>query len=340
MKFVTFGEIMLRLQPEGYKRISQADRFDLFFGGSEANVAVSLANFGEHAAFLTKLPDNLVGERCLKDLMYNGVDTSSIIFGGPRMGIYYTEKGASQRASTCIYDRAGSSITTLKKKEINIKNLFSGATWFHTSGITPALGKDVADVTLMLMQKAKEKGLTVSCDLNYRKKLWSKEEANRVMTACMPYVDVLIANEEDVSDVFGLQADNSNIAGGKLSEQGYIDLGRKVLERFPTLKYIAFTLRESFSASRNGWSGLLVSRENTTRSKRYELDIIDRVGGGDSFSAGLIYALAKGMSDADAINFGIAASALKQSIEGDFNRVTVAEVNKLAQGDGSGRIQR
>ncbi len=340
MKFVTFGEIMLRLQPEGYKRISQADRFDLFFGGSEANVAVSLANFGEEATFLTKIPDNLIGARCLSELKANDVDTTQIVLGGPRMGIYYTEKGASQRASTCLYDRAGSSITTLKKKEINYKKLFNGASWFHTSGITPALGKDVADVTLALMEKAKEKGLTVSCDLNYRKKLWSKEEANKVMTACMPFTDVLIANEEDVSDVFGLQADGSSIVGGKLSEQGYIDLGKKVLNKFPSLKYVAFTLRESFSASKNGWSGLLVSRSGATRSKRYELDLIDRVGGGDSFSAGLIYALAKGMSDEDAINFGIAASALKQSIEGDFNRVSVAEVTKLAQGDGSGRIQR
>lgn len=340
MKFVTFGEIMLRLQPEGYKRITQADRFDLCFGGSEANVAVSLANFGEEATFFTKLPDNLVGQRCLAELRANGVDTDSIVYGGPRMGIYFTEKGASQRPSTCLYDRAGSSITTLKKKEINAKKLFAGASWFHTSGITPALGKDVADVTLLLMQKAKEKGLTVSCDLNYRKKLWSKEEANKVMTSCMPYVDVLIANEEDVSDVFGLSADGTNIVGGKLSEQGYIDLGRKVLDRFPSLKYIAFTLRESFSASRNGWSGLLVSRDSVAKSKRYELDLIDRVGGGDSFSAGLIYALATGKSDEEAINFGIAASALKQSIEGDFNRVSVAEVNKLALGDGSGRIQR
>ena len=340
MKFVTFGEIMLRLQPEGYKRITQADRFDLCFGGSEANVAVSLANFGEEAAFFTKLPDNLVGQRCLAELRANGVDTGNIVFGGPRMGIYFTEKGASQRPSTCLYDRAGSSITTLKKKEINVKKLFAGAGWFHTSGITPALGKDVADVTILLMQKAKEKGLTVSCDLNYRKKLWSKEEANKVMTACMPYTDVLIANEEDVSDVFGLSADGTNIVGGKLSEKGYVDLGRKVLEKFPSLKYVAFTLRESFSASRNGWSGLLVSRNSVSKSKRYELDLIDRVGGGDSFSAGLIYALATGKSDEEAINFGIAASALKQSIEGDFNRVSVAEVNKLALGDGSGRIQR
>lgn len=340
MKFITFGEIMMRLQPEGYKRISQAERFDLCFGGSEANVAVSLANYGQEAVFLTKIPDNAIGDRCIRDLKANGVDTSAIVLGGPRMGIYFTEKGASQRASTCLYDRAGSSITTLKKKEINVKKLFAGATWFHTSGITPALGKDVADVTVALMKAAKEKGLTTSCDLNYRKKLWSKEEANKVMTACMPYTDVLIANEEDVSDVFGLHADGTNIVGGKLSEQGYIDLGKKVLDRFPSLKYVAFTLRESFSASRNGWSGLLVSRNGATKSKRYELDVIDRVGGGDSFSAGLIYALASGMDDNAAINFGIAASALKHSIEGDYNRVSVAEVTKLAEGDGSGRIQR
>ncbi len=340
MKFVTFGEIMMRLQPYGYKRIVQADGFDLCFGGSEANVAVSLANYGQDAAFLTKLPDNLVGDRCLRDLKANGVNVSFVVRGGKRLGIYYTEKGASQRPSTCIYDRAGSSVTELEESEIDEKNLFADANWFHTSGITPALCPPIARLTVELMKKAKENGLTTSCDLNYRKKLWTKEEAKETMTKCMAYTDVLIANEEDVGDVFGLKAEGSDIEGGKLSEQGYIALGRKVLDAFPNVRYIAFTLRESFSATKNGWSGLLVSRTNAVRSRRYELELIDRVGGGDSFSAGLIYALASGMSDEEAINFGIAASALKQSIEGDYNQVSVAEVNKLCQGDGSGRIQR
>ncbi len=340
MKFITFGEIMLRLQPEGFKRIDQADRYDAFFGGSEANVAVSLARFGAESTYLTKLPDNAVGEKCFKELRGEGVDVSCIVRGGARMGIYFTEKGASQRASTCLYDRAGSSITTLRKEEIDKDKLFAGAGWFHVSGITPALCPELADLTVELMKEAQLKGLVVSCDLNYRKKLWSKEAAKRVMTECMSYTDVLIANEEDVSDVFGLKADGTDIEGGKLSENGYIALGRKVMATFPALSHVAFTLRESFSASKNGWSGLLCSKKGAVRSRRYELDLIDRVGGGDSFSAGLIYALASGQNDEQAINFGIAASALKQSIEGDFNRVTVAEVNKLALGDGSGRIQR
>ncbi len=339
MKTVCFGEIMLRLAPEGYHRFVQAASFGATYGGGEANVSVSLANFGTDAKFVTKLPKNEIGQAAINSLRMYGVDTSDIVRGGPRVGIYFLEKGASQRPSKVVYDRAGSSIALAETEDFDWEKILEGATWFHFTGITPALGDQVAEITLEAVKTAKKLGLTVSCDLNYRKNLWSKEKAGETMARLMPYVDVCIANEEDAGDVFGIHADATDITGGKLSREGYISVARKLTERFGFSK-VAITLRESISASDNNWAAMLYTEGEALFSKKYPIHIVDRVGGGDSFGAGLIYGTQMGMSAQDTLEFAVAASCLKHTIEGDVNLVSVDEVKKLAGGDGSGRVQR
>ena len=330
---------MLRLAPEGYVRFVQADSFGATYGGGEANVAVSLANFGLDAKYVTKLPKNDVGQAAVNSLRRYGVDTSDIVRGGPRVGIYFLEKGASQRPSKVIYDRAGSSIATAEPSDFDWEKILDGADWFHFTGITPALGDNVASITEDALKCAKKLGIKVSCDLNYRKNLWSKDKACEVMSRLMPYVDLCIANEEDAGDVFNIHADSTDITGGKLSGEGYVNVAQKLASRFGFSR-VAITLRESISASDNNWAAMLYSDGNAIFSKKYPIHIVDRVGGGDSFGAGLIYGIKTGMSDKDAIEFAVAASCLKHTIEGDFNQVSVDEVTKLAGGDGSGRVQR
>lgn len=338
-KVITFGEIMLRLAPNGYERFFQSDQLQATFGGGEANVAVSLANFGLESVYVTKLPTHAIGQAAVNSLRYFGVDTSKIVRGGDRIGVYYLEKGASQRGSVCIYDRAGSGIQQADPSEFDWDAIFDGADWFHFTGITPALGENMVEACLAACRAAKARGVKVSCDLNYRGKLWTRAQAREAMGQLCQYVDVCIANEEDAKDVFGIEAENTDIYGGKLNKQGYASVAKKLREQFGFEK-VAITLRTSLSASDNDWAGMLYDGEACHFSKEYHLHIVDRVGGGDSFGAGLIYALLAGKDSQQAIEFAVAASALKHSIEGDFNRVTVAEVEKLAGGDGSGRVQR
>lgn len=339
MKIVTFGELMLRLAPEGYLRFVQSDKLEATYGGAEANVAVSLANYGMDAAFVSKLPSHEIGQCAVNSLRKFGVDTSKIVRGGDRVGIYYCEKGASQRPSKVIYDRAGSSVACAKKEDFDWESILCGAGWFHFTGITPALSDNVAEITLDALKKCKEKGITVSCDLNYRKKLWSKEKAGKIMGELMNFVDYCIANEEDAKDVFGIEADNSDITGGKLDRNGYISVAKKLTDKFG-FKGVAITLRESLSANDNNWSGMLYTDDAAYFSKKYSMHIVDRVGGGDSFGGGLIYSLTNGFDPQRAIEFAIAASCLKHSIEGDYNMVSLKEVETLAGGDASGRVQR
>ncbi len=338
-KVVTFGEIMLRLAPNGYYRFFQDDQMQATFGGGEANVAVSLANFGVNSTYVTKLPEHAIGQAAVNSLRYFGVDTSEIVRGGERVGIYFLEKGASQRGSVCIYDRAHSAIQMAKPEDFDWEKIFDGADWFHFTGITPALGPNVVEICRQACKAAKAKGVKISCDLNYRGKLWTRAQAREAMTDLCQYVDVCISNEEDAKDVFGIEAANTDIYGGKLDKEGYKSVAKQLAEKFGFEK-VAITLRTSISASDNDWAGMLYDGENYCFSKEYHLRIVDRVGGGDSFGAGLIYALLSGKSSQEAINFAVAASALKHSVEGDFNRVSVSEVEKLAGGDGSGRVQR
>lgn len=339
MKVVTFGEVMLRLAPENYLRFVQSEKYEATFGGAEANVAVSLANYGVDAAFVTKLPAHEIGQAAVNSLRKFGVDTTKIVRGGDRVGIYYCEKGASQRPSKVIYDRAYSSIATAKKEDFDWDKIFDGVEWFHFTGITPALSDETAEITLEACKKAKEKGITISCDLNFRKKLWSKEKAGKVMGEVCKYVDYCIANEEDAKDVFGIEADNTDINTGKLDRNGYISVAKKLTERFK-FKGVAITLRESLSANDNNWSAMLYTNGEAVFSKKYAMHIVDRVGGGDSFGGGLIYSLLNGYDAQKAIEFAVAASCLKHSIEGDYNMVSVSEVEALAKGNASGRVQR
>lgn len=339
MKVVTFGEVMLRLAPENYLRFVQSEKYEATFGGAEANVAVSLANYGVDAAFVTKLPAHEIGQAAVNSLRKFGVDTTKIVRGGDRVGIYYCEKGASQRPSKVIYDRAYSSIATAKKEDFDWDKIFDGVEWFHFTGITPALSDETAEITLEACKKAKEKGITISCDLNFRKKLWSKEKAGKVMGEVCKYVDYCIANEEDAKDVFGIEADNTDINTGKLDRNGYISVAKKLTERF-NFKGVAITLRESLSANDNNWSAMLYTSGEAVFSKKYAMHIVDRVGGGDSFGGGLIYSFLNGYDAQKAIEFAVAASCLKHSIEGDYNMVSVSEVEALAKGNASGRVQR
>lgn len=339
MKVVTFGEIMMRLNPRGYLRFVQADSFQASFAGGEANVAVSLANFGFDAAFVSKVPDHQIGQCAVNALRRFGVDTGRILRGGDRLGIYFVEKGASQRPSKVIYDRAGSAISLAVRKEFDWEKILSGSDWFHFTGITPALGGELPEICLDALKEAKRQGIRVSCDLNYRKKLWSQERAGEVMSRLMPYVDLCIANEEDAKDVFGIEAEETDLTAGKVNHKGYVSVAEKLKERFGFEK-VAITLRRSLSASDNEWAAMLYSRKKAFFSPTYPVHIVDRVGGGDSFGGALIYALLSGYEEQKAIDFAVAASCLKHSIEEDFNLVSVEEVQSLASGNASGRVQR
>lgn len=338
-KVITFGEIMLRLNPEGYTRFVQADKFAASYAGGEANVAVSLANYGIDAAFVSKVPDHEIGQSAVNALRKYGVDTSNVIRGGARLGIYFVEKGASQRASKVIYDRAGSAIALSKAEEYDWDKIFEGADWFHWTGITPALGGELPQICLEACIAAKAHGVKISCDLNYRKKLWNTEEAETIMSKLMPYVDVCIANEEDAKDVFGIEAENTDINTGKIDHVGYISVAKQLSERFGFEK-VAVTLRGSISANDNDWAAMLYTDGQAYFSPTYRIHIVDRVGGGDSFGGGLIYSLLTGKKPQDAINFAVAASCLKHTIEQDFNLASVQEVESLAGGNASGRVQR
>ncbi|MBQ9936541.1 MAG: sugar kinase [Lachnospiraceae bacterium] len=338
-KVVTFGEIMLRLAPNGNYRFFQQDQMQATFGGGEANVAVSLANFGLDSVYVTKLPNNAIGQAAINNLRSFGVNTTKIARGGDRVGIYYLEKGASQRGSVCIYDRAHSSISEADISDFDWDNIFEGADWFHFTGITPALSDGLVEICENACEVAKSRGVKISCDLNYRGKLWTKDKARQVMTKLAKYVDVCIANEEDAKDVFGIEAKDTDVYSGKLKKSGYIEVAQQLAENFGFEK-VAITLRTSISANDNMWAAMLYDGENAFFSKEYALHIVDRVGGGDSFGAGLIYAMLNNKDEQSTIDFAVAASALKHSIEGDFNRVSVEEVEKLMCGDGSGRVQR
>lgn len=340
-KVVTFGEIMLRLQTYNHERFIQMRGLEATFGGGEANVAVSCANYGLNACFVTKLPENPIGDACIAELRKHNVCTKRIARGGERVGIYYCEKGASQRPSNVVYDRAHSSIATADKSDFNWDEIFDGADWFHFTGITPALGDGIAEICLDACKAAKAKNVTISCDLNFRKKLWTSEKAGKVMGELMKYVDVCIANEEDAEKVFGIHAANTDVTGGKISDEGYKDVARQLVDRFG-FSHVAITLRESISASENDWSALLydAKADSFFKSKKYHMMIVDRVGGGDSFGGGLIYSMLQGFDGQKAIEFAVAASCLKHTIEGDMNLVTVKEVENLMGGDGSGRVQR
>ena len=338
-RVITFGEIMLRLAPEGYYRFVQANSFGATYGGGEANVAVSLANFGIDTAFVTKLPAHEIGQAAVNELRKFGVDTSRIVRGGNRIGIYFLEKGASQRPSKVIYDRAHSAIAEASPEDFDWNEIFQNADWFHFTGITPALNDTLAAICLDACKKAKELGLTVSCDLNYRNKLWSRETAGQVMSELCKYVDVCIANEEDAADVFGIRAANTDVTKGAVSHEGYKDVAKQLAGRFGFSK-VAITLRESLSASDNNWAAMLYDGTEFYFSKKYAVHIVDRVGGGDSFGGGLIYACLNQYDPQSTIEFAAAASCLKHSVEGDMNMVSVSEVQKLAGGDGSGRVQR
>lgn len=338
-KIVTFGEIMMRLNPSGYLRFVQAEGFEASYAGGEANVAVSLANYGHTAAFATKLPDTDLGQCAVNALRRYGVDTRHMVRGGPRLGIYFVEKGASQRGSKVIYDRAGSSIALAGREDFDWGAILSGVDWFHFTGITPALGGALPDICQDALAACRRLGVATSCDLNYRGKLWSREKAGEVMGRLMPLVDVCIANEEDAADVFGIRAANTDVQGGKLDHAGYVDVARQLAERFGFAS-VAVTLRGSLSANDNDWAGMLYTGGEAYFSPTYRIHIVDRVGGGDSFGGGLIHSLVSGFAPQAAIDFAVAASCLKHSIEQDFNHVSEKEVLALAGGNATGRVQR
>jgi len=340
-RVVTFGEIMLRLKSPGCERLFQSAALEATFGGGEANVAVSLANYGTNAAFATVLPKNDIADACVAELRRFGVDVSLIARGSGRLGIYYLENGANQRASKVIYDRSHSSIALAKPGALDWKKVFEGATWLHITGITPAISQSAADLSLEAVRAAQQAGLTVSCDFNYRGKLWKYgKTAPEVMGELVKHVDIGIANEEDCQKSLGITVD-VDVSKGELETSQYKNLTDKVLQTFPHMKLIAITLRESHSADHNGWSACLNDRKQFVLSRKYDItDIVDRVGGGDAFAGGLIHGLISGRNPEDALNFAVAASCLKHSIPGDFNRVTAEEVDKLSGGDASGRVQR
>ncbi|MEA4880202.1 MAG: sugar kinase [Synergistaceae bacterium] len=341
-RFVTFGEIMLRLTPPDHEVLFQTNRLVATFGGAEANVAVSLANYGENVAYVTAAPANPVGDAMVREMRSFGVDTSLILRTGDRLGVYYTETGAAMRPSKVVYDRAGSSIAEVQPGDFDWDKILDGATWFHTTGITPSLAKGTAEVILEGVKACRKKGISVSCDLNYRKKLWKwGKSAREVMTEFTKYVDVTIANEEDCQKCLGIEID-VDVTSGKLDESKYKILAEKVMTAYPDMKYLAVSLRESVSADWNGWSAVLAdSKGNFYTSKKYDIrDIVDRIGGGDSFGSGLIWGLNNLDGPQAALEFSVAASALKHTIYGDFNRVSREDVLTLMGGDASGRVQR
>jgi 2-dehydro-3-deoxygluconokinase len=338
-KVVTLGEIMLRLSTPDFKRFVQADTFDITYGGGEANVAAALCNYGLNGTFVTKVPDNPIGQSAVNHLRRYGVDTQFIVRGGNRLGIYFLETGASMRASQVVYDRAGAAIAEVELNEFDFDKIFEGASWFHTTGITPALSDKAAALTEAALKAAKAKGITTSIDLNYRKKLWSKEKAREVMTKLCQYVDVCIGNEEDADTTLGFKAKDTDVTKGELDLEGFKDVFRQMKAKF-NFKYIASSLRESHSASDNGWSAMVYDGTDFYHTKKYEVRIVDRVGSGDSFASGFIFGLVTGMTMPDAAEFGVAASALKHTIPGDINHATLNDVKQLMKGDGSGRVQR
>jgi len=338
-KIVTFGEIMLRLVPPGYKRFVQAEAFEASYGGAEANVAVSLVNLGLESLFVTKLPQNEMGEAALNSLRRYGVDTTRVVRGGDRLGLYYLERGASQRSSKVIYDRKGSAIAEAETGEFDWDAIFKGACWFHFTGITPALSDNAAAACLEACKKARDKGLTISCDINYRKNLWSKAKANEVMSPLMKYVNVCVCSEEDAADVFSIGADNTDIESGRLSRNGFVEVAEALVERF-SFDLVGITLRASQTASDNRWSAMLYDGDEYYFSTEYPVHVVDRIGGGDSFTAALIYSQINGYASLASVEFAAAASCLKHSVEGDFNQVSFSEVESLMKGEGSGRVKR
>lgn len=339
MKVVTFGELMVRLEPAGYYRFVQVDTMTSTFGGAEANVAVSLANYGMDSVYVTKLPKHEIGQSAVNNLRRYGVRTDYIVRGGDRIGIYYNERGASQRGSKCIYDRAHSAIAEAKPEDFDWQTILKDCDWFHITGVTPALGGNLPEICLEACKTAKEMGATVSCDLNYRSKLWTKEQAREVMTKICAYVDVCIANEEDAKDVFGIEAKDNDAQHGKLNKEGYFSVAKQLEEKIG-FKKVAITLRTSVNANQNKWAGLFYDGKDFFFSKEYDMMIVDRLGGGDSFTAGLIYSILNEKDSQSCLDFAVAASCLKHSIEGDFNMVSVEEVEKLVAGNATGRIQR
>ncbi|MBE7553103.1 MAG: sugar kinase [Anaerolineales bacterium] len=342
-KIVTFGEIMMRLSPPGFLRFSQASTFDVIYGGGEANVAVSLANFGEPVDYVTRLPKNDLGDACIQFLRRYGLGVDQIVRGGERLGIYFLEMGSVQRGSKVVYDRSQSAIATIERGMVDWERIFAGVDWFHWTGITPAISAGTADVCLEAIQAAKRLGLTVSCDLNYRKNLWKwGKKAGEVMPELVSHCDIAIGNEEDADKVFGIKAPETDVTRGQVEADKYRHVCAGLAERFPTLQTIAITLRGSISANHNTWSGVLWQQGNFYIAPTFDItDIVDRVGGGDAFAGGLIYSLRNYPGDFQkALNFAVAASCLKHSIFGDFNLVTVDEVEKLMSGDASGRVSR
>lgn len=341
MKVLSFGEILLRLSAPGYTRLFQKDSLDSSFCGGEANVAVSLSMFGLQSQFLTKLPQSDVGIAAANSMRYFGVDTSKIIYGKGRMGLYYLEKGASQRASKVIYDREYSAIAMADPEDFCWDKIFEDVGWFHWTGINPALSDDLAEICLRACKEAEARNIIVSCDLNFRSNLWSSEKARTIMPNLIQYVDVCIGNEEDAEKVLGIKSENTDVSRGKLNKDGYREVAERISSQF-NCKYVAITLRESKSASRNIWSGLLydAAKKTVHYSSTYDIQIVDRVGSGDSFAAGIIYGLICGMDNQHVVDFATAASCLKHTLEGDYNRVTVQDVEQLMCTGGSGRIQR
>jgi 2-dehydro-3-deoxygluconokinase len=338
-KIVTLGEIMLRLSTPEFQRFIQADRFDVTYGGGEANVAVALCNYGLQGTFVSRIPDNPIGQAAINHLRRFGVDTQFIARGGKRLGIYFLETGVSMRGSQVIYDRTDSSISEADAAEFDFNKILANASWFHTTGITPALSDKAAALTEGALKTARSKGITTSIDLNYRKKLWSKEKARQVMTRLCQYADVCIGNEEDAEASLGFKASGTNVTKGELNLDGFKDVFQQMKKAFG-FKFIASTLRESYSASDNGWSALVYDGNEFYHTKKYEVRIVDRVGSGDSFASGFIYGLVTGMDMKTAAEFGVASSALKHTIPGDLNHATLGEVENLLKGDASGRVQR
>jgi 2-dehydro-3-deoxygluconokinase len=338
-KVITMGEIMLRLSTPDYTRFIQTNKFDAVYGGGEANVAVSLANYGLESYFVTKLPKHEIGQSAVNYLRQFGVHTDYIAKGGDRVGIYFLETGASMRPSKVIYDRSGSAIAEATSSDFDFDKIMQNAAWFHFSGITPALSDQAAQLTEQALKSAKRHGVKVSVDLNYRKKLWTPEKAKKIMTNLMQYVNVCIGNEEDAEKVLGFSPGTTNVTKGKLDLSGYESIFKQMKDKF-NFEYIVTSLRESYSASDNGWSALIYNGQEFYHSRKYEIRIVDRVGGGDSFAGGLIYSLLSGKNFKDALEFAVAASALKHTIPGDFNLVSIEEVEALAGGDTSGRVQR
>ncbi len=338
-KVVTFGELMMKLSPLGYARFVQSHQFNVEYSGAEANVAVALSSFGVPAVFVSALPGNEIGDAALNALRHYGVDSSGVIRKEGRLGIYFAEKGASQRPSKVIYDRSYSAISMTDVSDFDWDKLFEGASWFHFTGITPALSDTLASICLLACQTAKAKGVTVSCDLNYRSKLWAKEKAGKIMSQLCEYVDVCIANEADAADVFGISAIGSEVETGMIDTASYAEVARQLSKRFG-FQTVCITLRESISASDNNWSAILYEGGSVYHGKKYPIHIVDRIGGGDSFAAGLIYSLLTGKTPQDAVEFASAAACLKHTIEGDFNMVTASEVESLVKSHGTGRVIR